>query len=128
MEKVITAKAPAAIGPYVQGIKTGSFLFISGQLPIDPATGEFVSEDIGLQTEQSMKNIRAILEQAGTGLKNIVKTTIFTTDITCFDQINQVYASFFSNNEFPARSVIEVAGLPKGAKLEIEAIAVNDLL
>jgi 2-iminobutanoate/2-iminopropanoate deaminase len=126
MEKVLTANAPAAIGPYVQGVKTGSFLFISGQLPIDPATGEFVSEDIAQQTEQSMKNIRAILEESGIGLKNIVKTTVFTTDMSYFNQINEVYSNLFGDNGFPARSVIEVAGLPKGAKVEIEAIAVNE--
>lgn len=126
MEKVLTANAPAAIGPYVQGVKTGSYLFISGQLPMAPTTGQFISEDIGLQTEQSMKNVQAILEQAGIGLQNIVKTTIFTTDIAYFEQINQVYASFFSDQGFPARSVIEVKGLPKGAKVEIEVIATTE--
>lgn len=117
---VKTEKAPVAIGPYSQGVSTGSLLFISGQLPINPATG-VMSEDIVQQTEQSLKNVQAVAEAAGCRLQDVVKATVFLRDMTKFIDMNQVYNKFFSV-DFPARSVVEVSALPKGALVEIEAI------
>lgn len=120
---VETAKAPAAIGPYSQAIISGKTLFISGQLPIDPATGEFAGQDIISQTTQVLKNLDAILQTAGTSKENILKTTIFITDISQFPKVNDVYQNFMAGTVFPARSTIEVSALPKGALIEIELIA-----
>ena len=127
MKKVIaTAKAPSAIGPYSQGIAaSGQILFVSGQIPIDPATGAFAAEDIQGQTEQSLKNVGAILAEAGFGFEDVVKTTVLLADIADFGPMNEVYATFF-NGECPARAAFAVKDLPKGAKVEIEAIAVKD--
>lgn len=127
MKKVIaTDKAPSAIGPYSQGIAaSGKMVFVSGQIPIDPATGAFAADDIKGQTEQSLKNVGAILAEAGFGFEDVVKTTVLLADIADFGPMNEVYATFF-NGECPARAAFAVKDLPKGAKVEIEAIAVKD--
>ena len=123
MKKVLaTEKAPAAIGPYSQGVRGGDYVFISGQLPIDPATGEFAGEDIVSQTRQSLTNIKSILESEGLSMANVVKTTVLLKNISEFGAMNEVYASFFEG-ECPARAAYEVAALPKNALVEIEAIA-----
>ncbi|MGX8686069.1 MAG: RidA family protein [Spirochaetales bacterium] len=119
---VMTSDAPAAVGPYSQAVVAGGLIFVSGQLPIDPATGAFPSEDIKELTRQSMKNLSAILKKAGTSMDKVVKTTIYLKNLADFAAVNEVYASFF-NGSYPARSCFEVAALPKGAKVEIEAIA-----
>ncbi|WP_313075562.1 RidA family protein [Lacrimispora sp.] len=123
MKKVIaTEKAPAAIGPYSQGVRCGDMVFVSGQLPIDPATGAFVGEDIVSQTRQSLTNIRAILESDGLTMANIVKTTVLLKNIGDFGAMNEVYATFFEG-ACPARAAFEVAALPKDSLIEIEAVA-----
>jgi 2-iminobutanoate/2-iminopropanoate deaminase len=118
-----TAKAPAAVGPYSQAVKTGNLVFTAGQLGLDPATGEFAGDDVAAQTRQAMENLRAILEAAGTSLDQIVKTTIFVADLADFQTVNAVYAEFFEHAP-PARSTVEVAALPLGGLVEIEVIAV----
>ncbi|MCS6959495.1 MAG: RidA family protein [Pseudanabaenaceae cyanobacterium SKYGB_i_bin29] len=123
LEVVTTDRAPVPVGPYSQAIKVeGKFLFLSGQIPLDPATGKLVEGDIGTQTEQVMANIRAVLAAAGSSLEQIVKTTIFLVDMADFGQVNQVYGKYFSERP-PARSCIQVAALPLGARIEIECIA-----
>ena len=123
MSKAIaTTNAPAAIGPYSQGVDTGSLVFVSGQLPINPATGEFAGADIAAQTRQSLTNIKAILEANGMTMANVVKTTVLLEDISEFAAMNAVYAEFFPE-PYPARAAYQVAALPKAAKIEIEAIA-----
>lgn len=123
MKTVIsTDKAPAAIGPYSQAIQAGDFLYVSGQLPIDMGTGALFSGPIGLQANCSLTNLKAILEAAGYSLEDVVKTTIFLTNMDNFTVVNDVYAQFFGKNP-PARSCVAVAALPKGAQLEIEAVA-----
>ena len=122
-----TDKAPAAIGPYVQAVDLGNFVLTSGQIPVNPQTGE-IPTDIAQQARQSLENIKAILEQAGLGVKDIVKTTVFVKDLNDFAAINGEYERFFKENHhpsFPARSCVEVARLPKDVGLEIEAIAVR---
>ncbi len=121
---IVTEKAPKAIGPYSQGVCAGDFIFVSGQLPIDPATGSFLSDDIRILAKQSLENVKAIVEQAGSSMDKVVKTTVFLKSLADFAAVNEVYASYFSS-VFPARSCFEVSDLPKGAKLEIEAIAVK---
>ena len=116
-----TDKAPAAIGPYSQGIIVGDFVYTSGQIPINPATG-VMETDIKLATKQSMENVKAILEAAGTSLENVVKTSIFLKDLNDFAAVNEVYGTYFTENP-PARSCVQVAKLPKDAVIEIEAIA-----
>ena len=124
-EVIATAAAPAAIGPYSQGVAaSGKIVFVSGQLPIDPATGAFAAEDIQGQTEQSLKNVGAILAEAGCGYEDVVKTTVLLADIADFGPMNEVYARFFTG-ACPARAAFAVRDLPKGAKVEIEAIAVK---
>ena len=122
MKAIITKNAPAAIGPYSQAIEAGGMIFASGQLPIDPATGAFPDGGIKEQTRQSILNAKAILEQAGSSLANVVKTTVLLADIADFAAMNEVYASFFTE-PFPARSAFAVRDLPKGALVEIEMIA-----
>jgi 2-iminobutanoate/2-iminopropanoate deaminase len=123
MKKIIsTNKAPAAIGPYSQAVETGGLLFISGQLPIDPATGLMAPAEIKAQTEAVIKNLEGILKSEGLGLENIVKTTVFMADLGQFAQMNEVYAKFFAANP-PARATVEVKALPKAALVEIEAVA-----
>ncbi len=125
MKKVIsTEKAPAAIGPYSQGISANSLVFSSGQLPIDPTTNEFAGDDIASQTRQCLKNLSAVLEAEGVALSNVVKTTVFLQDLSHFVAMNEVYSEFFPT-EPPARSCFQVAALPKAALVEIEAIAVK---
>lgn len=121
---IATEKAPGAIGPYSQAVEAGNMIFASGQLPIDPATGEFAGETIEEQTKQSLTNLKNILESAGYSLDGVVKTTVFLSDIAEFAAMNGVYAQFFQT-DCPARSAFQVANLPKGAKVEIEAIAVK---
>lgn len=121
--RISTKLAPAAIGPYSQGVEIGNFLFISGQLPVDPATGAFAADDVQGQTRQSLTNISKILEAAGLSMDNVVKTTVFIQHMDDFTQMNEVYARFFTGDVLPARSAVEVAKLPKGALVEIEAIA-----
>ena len=124
MKQVLaTDQAPAAIGPYSQGIAAGETVYVSGQLPLDPATGAF-PEGIAAQTAQSLKNIQAILAQQGMTLANVVKTTVFLADINDFAEMNKVYGEFFTQH-YPARSAVQVAKLPKDAPLEIECIAVK---
>lgn len=123
MKKALaTEKAPAAIGPYSQAVRAGEFVYVSGQLPINPATGAFAGEDIASQTKQSLSNIKAILESEGLSMDNVVKTTVLLDSIADFGAMNEVYATFF-NGTCPARAAFEVAALPKAALVEIEAIA-----
>ena len=122
MKVVNTNKAPKAIGPYSQAIEANGLIITSGQLPIDPATGEFAPGGIKEQTRQSLTNAKAILEEAGIGLGNVMKTTVFLSDMNDFAAMNEVYAEFFSE-PFPARSAIEVKTLPKNALVEVECIA-----
>lgn len=123
MKKVLaTTNAPAAIGPYSQAIHADKFIFVSGQLPIDPATGEFAGEDIASQTRQSLTNIKNILACEGLTMENVVKTTVLLKNIGDFGAMNEVYATFFEK-DCPARAAYEVAAIPKGALVEIEAIA-----
>ena len=117
-----TPNAPAAIGPYSQAVQTGNMLFVSGQIPIDPATGAFAGEDIVTQTHQSLTNVKNILAAAGFGLNDVVKTTVLLADIADFAAMNAVYAEYFSENK-PARACFAVKDLPRGALVEIEASA-----
>ena len=122
MNAISTTNAPAAIGPYSQAIKVGELVFVSGQLPIDPATGAFAEGGIKELTRQSLTNMKAILEEAGTSMANVVKTTVFLADMNDFAAMNEVYAEFFAA-PFPARSAVAVKTLPNGALVEIECIA-----
>jgi 2-iminobutanoate/2-iminopropanoate deaminase len=121
-EAVSTENAPGAIGPYSQAIKANGMVFCSGQIPIDPATGQFVSDDVAAQTEQVLKNLDAVLQAAGAGLGSVVKTTVFLADMNDFAAMNEVYGKFFSDNK-PARATVQAARLPRDAKVEIECIA-----
>jgi len=125
MEAIRTNKAPGAIGPYSQGIRVGNMVFTSGQLPVDPSTGEFAEGGIEAQTRQSLTNVQAVLEAAGLTMSNVVKTTVFLSDMNDFAVMNGVYAEFFSE-PYPARSAVAVKTLPKGAMVEIEAVASAD--
>ena len=123
MKKAIaTDKAPGAIGPYSQAVEAGGLVFVSGQLPIDPATGAFAGEDVRAQTRQSLTNIAAILEAAGLAMDAVVKTTVLLADMNDFAPMNEVYAEFFTG-ACPARAAFAVKDLPKGARVEIEAVA-----
>lgn len=121
-EVVSTDKAPGAIGPYSQAIKANGMVFCSGQIPIDPATGDFVSENIAEQTVQVFKNLSAVLEAAGSSLEKVVKTTVFLADMNDFAAMNEVYSKYFVANK-PARATVQAARLPRDAKVEIECIA-----
>jgi 2-iminobutanoate/2-iminopropanoate deaminase len=123
METISTENAPGAIGPYSQAVKTGNMVFCSGQIPIDPATGNFVSDDVAEQTEQVLKNLTAVLQAAGSDLDKVVKTTVFLTDMNDFAAMNEVYARYFDANK-PARATVQAARLPRDARVEIECIAV----
>jgi 2-iminobutanoate/2-iminopropanoate deaminase len=124
-KKVIqTDKAPKAIGPYSQAIRAGNLLFLSGQIPIDPKTGELIGEDIRQQTQRALENIKGLLESQGLGMGDVIKVTIFLRDMGNFNQVNEVYATYFSSSP-PARSTVEVARLPRNAEIEIEAIALG---
>jgi 2-iminobutanoate/2-iminopropanoate deaminase len=120
---ISTKSAPAAIGPYSQAIQAGNIIYVSGQLPIDPATGEFSGDDIVSQTHQSLKNMQNILKAAGADMKDVVKTTVLLADINDFAAMNGVYGEYFAE-PFPARAAFQVAALPKGARVEIESVAV----
>ena len=122
LEIITTDKAPAAIGPYSQAVKSGQMLYCSGQIPLDPATGEMVSGDITDQTGRVMKNITAVLSAAGAGFDNVVKTTIYLVDMGDFASVNEVYGHYFNTHK-PARSTVAVKSLPRGALVEIEVIA-----
>jgi len=122
MKVISTKKAPAAIGPYSQAIQIGNLIYTSGQIPIDPATGNFVEGGVKEQTRQSLTNIQAILEEAGLTMANVLKTTVFMADMADFADMNSVYAEFFTE-PYPARSAVAVKTLPKGALVEIEVIA-----
>ncbi|MBO4838706.1 MAG: RidA family protein [Lachnospiraceae bacterium] len=117
-----TPHAPAAIGPYSQAIEVGNLIFVSGQIPVDPATGAFAGDDITSQTHQSLKNLRAILEEAGSGLDKVAKTTVFLKDMNDFAAMNAVYAEYFTE-PYPARAAVQVGRLPKDALVEIECVA-----
>ena len=126
MKQVIsTKKAPVAIGPYSQAIQVGSLVYTSGQIPIDPATGVFAEGGIKEQTRQSLTNVKAILEEVGLSMSNVVKTTVFMADMGDFAEMNAVYAEFFSE-PYPARSAVAVKTLPKGALVEIEVVAAKE--
>ena len=120
---VTTPHAPAAIGPYSQAIRSGDLLFLSGQIPLDPATGEMIAGDVRAQTERVMANLEAVLVAGGTSFARVLKTTIFVTDLADFKTVNEVYATRFEGVAPPARSTVQVAALPRGAKVEIEMIA-----
>lgn len=127
MKKIIsTSDAPAAIGPYSQAIRSGNFIFCSGQIPLDPKSGEMVADDIGAQTRRVLDNISGVLKAEGLSLGDVLKTTIFLTDLGNFQIVNEIYGSYF-NNQPPARSTVQVSALPKGAKIEIEVIAAANL-
>ena len=117
-----TEQAPAAIGPYSQAIRIGDFLYTSGQIALDPESGNFLSGEIEEETEQTLKNISAILQASGVNFENVIKTTVYLSDLNDFTRMNQVYEKYFSKNK-PARACVQVAALPKGAKIEIDAIA-----
>ena len=116
-----TSAAPAAVGPYSQAIQTGSLLITSGQIPLDPATGALVEGDIKIQTARVMENLKAVLAEAGLTFANVIKTTVFLTDIKDFAAMNEVYSTYFTQ-PYPARSAVQVGALPKGAQVEIECI------
>ena len=122
MKEISTKKAPAAIGPYSQAIRLGNLVYTSGQIPIDPATGVLVEGGIKEQTRQSLTNVKAILEEAGISMSQVVKTTVFLADMNDFADMNAVYAEFFTE-PYPARSAVAVKSLPKGASVEIEVVA-----
>lgn len=124
MKAIQTNNAPAAIGPYSQAIEVNGFIFASGQIPIDPATGEFVKGGIKEQTRQSLLNAKSILIAAGTDLNRVVKTTVFLSDMANFTAMNEVYSTFFEQ-PFPARSAVAVKDLPKGALVEVEVLAIK---
>ncbi len=123
-EVIHTVDAPQAIGPYSQAIGVDRLVFVSGQIPLDPATGELVADDISVQTRQVLQNVQAILEAAGSSLAQVIKTTVFLTDIGDFAAMNTVYAEFFAHDP-PARSAVQVAALPRGASVEIEVVALR---
>ena len=126
MKKIIsTSEAPGAIGPYSQAVRSGRFLFCSGQIPLDPKSGQIVSKDISEQTRRVLDNLTAVLKAEGLTFENIVKTTIFLTDLADFQAVNEIYGSYFRQAP-PARSTVQVAALPKGARVEIDAIAAAD--
>lgn len=122
IEAIITDKAPAAVGPYSTATKAGNCIHVSGQLPIDPATGAFAGDDVAAQTRQSLTNIQSILEAAGATMADVAEVTVLLDDIADFAAMNEVYGEFFAE-PYPARAAFEVAALPKGAKVEIKAVA-----
>src|SRR5438094_8397319 len=127
MKKIIaTSDAPAAIGPYSQAIRSGNFIFCSGQIPLDPKSDQMVSDDIGDQTRRVLDNISGLLKSEGLSLADVVKTTIFLTNLGNFQTVNELYASYFKSDP-PARSTVQVSALPKGAQVEIEVIAADNL-
>lgn len=124
MNVISTDKSPAAIGPYSQALNSGNIVFVSGQIPINPETGT-MADTIEEQTTQSLKNVENILKAAGLSMKNVIKTSVFLSDLNDFAKVNEIYATFFTS-PFPARSCVQVAAIPKGAKVEIECIAIKE--
>ena len=124
MKIIQTDKAPEAIGPYSQAVRAGNLLFLSGQIPLDPATGEVVEGDIATQTRRVLDNLKAVLEAAGLSLASVVKTTVYLKDLNDFQEMNGVYGEYLGKNP-PARATVEVSALPKGAGVEIEAVAAS---
>jgi 2-iminobutanoate/2-iminopropanoate deaminase len=122
IHSIATGSAPKALGPYSQGIRAGQFVFVSGQVPIDPATGELISGSIGDQTRRALQNIGEILNAAGSSFQQVVRTTVYLADLADFPAMNETYATYFTAPQ-PARSTIQAANLPKGARIEIDAIA-----
>lgn len=126
MKKIVsTTEAPAAVGPYSQAVRVGQFVFTAGQIPLDPKSGQIVSDDIADQTRQVLNNLTAVLKSENLTFDHIVKTTVFMTDLGQFQTMNEIYASYFTNQP-PARSTVQVSALPKGSRVEIEVIAVSD--
>lgn len=126
MKKIIsTAEAPGAVGPYSQAVRVGSTIYCAGQIPLDPKSGQIVSQDISEQTQRVLNNIAAVLRAERLNFDHVVKTTIFLIDMADFQTVNEIYATFFKHNP-PARSTVQVSALPKGARIEIEVIAVAD--
>ena len=121
-EVISTPNAPAAIGPYSQAVRTGNLIFVSGQIPLDPATGQLVRGDIGTQTQQVLENLAAVLEAAGSSLAKVVKTTVYLRDLGEFGRINEIYAQFFAGSP-PARATVQVVRLPRDAAIEIDVVA-----
>lgn len=124
-ERVVTDRGPAAIGPYSQAIVSGDMVFVSGQIPLDPASGVMVTGDVAAQTERVMKNLSGILEAAGSSMARVVKTTVYLASLADFETMNRTYAKYFEGTEPPARATVEVSKLPKGALVEIDAIALR---
>ena len=124
-EPIRTDRAPGAVGPYSQAIRTGEFVFTAGQIPLSPETGEVVGTTVAEQTERVLENLKGLLDSSGSSLDRVVKTTVFLTDLTCFGEMNEVYARYFSDPA-PARSCVEVSRLPKDVLVEIEAVALLD--
>ncbi len=122
-EEVRTALAPKAIGPYSQGVRIGRYIFLSGQIPIEPVSGELVAGGVGSQTRQVLKNLQAVVDASGASLRDVVKTTVYLTDLSTFSEMNAMYAEFFTE-PYPARATVGVSALPKGASVEIDAIVV----
>jgi len=122
MDAIQTEKAPAAVGPYSQAVTSGGMVYCAGQIPLDPATGELVSGEIADEVGQVLRNLQAVLEAAGTGLDKVVRTTIYVTDLSLFGAVNEAYGSYFEA-PYPARVTVGVAALPKGARVEIDAVA-----
>ena len=121
-EAISTAAAPAAIGPYSQAVSAGGVLFLSGQIPIEPSTGETIAGSVALQTRRVLENLKAVLEEAGLTMDSVVKTTVYMTDLSDFAAMNEVYAEYFTE-PYPARATVEVKALPKGVAVEIDAVA-----
>lgn len=123
MQRVQTDGAPAPVGPYSQAVVQGDLVFASGQIPLDPRSGKLVEGDVEAQTERVIENLRAVLEAAGSGLERVLKTTVYVTDLALFARINAVYARHFTGSVTPARATVQVAALPLGARIEIDAVA-----
>lgn len=126
LQEITTAAAPGAIGPYSQAVRKGSFVFCSGQIPIDPATGELIEGSIADQTDRVLRNLSAVLEAAGSNLRDVVKTTVYLADMADFAAMNEVYSRFFDADPAPARATVQAAALPKNARVEIDATALLD--
>lgn len=124
LQEVTTNNAPKAIGPYSQGMKVGNMIFTSGQIPLDPITGDIVSSEIEIQTKQVLENLKSVLEAAGSDLEHVIKTTVYIQNMDDFSKINDIYGRYFTK-VLPARSCVEVSKLPKGVSIEIEAVAIE---
>ena len=123
MEYIFTSKAPAAIGPYSQAVKAGNILYTSGQIPINPETGDIIMDDVAAATHQVMKNLEALLSEAGTGFDRVIKTTIFLKSMSDFATVNEVYGSYLTEGKYPARETVQVSMLPKDVQIEISMTA-----